>query len=271
MSSGLAELAFVKLGGSLITNKAADGVALPAVIQRLALEMRQALLVRPSLRLVLGHGSGSFGHRVAARYGVQGGVSDWCGYALTGAAATRLNRIVTDICLQVGLPVVSLQPSASARCHAGSLVHLDTAVAAELLRHRLVPLVFGDVALDDVWGTTIASTEMVFDYLARELKPNLVLLLGEVDGVYTADPRRDPEARLIPVVNAATLSDLGAGLGGSDQVDVTGGMRSKVLGMARLVSAVPGLQARICSGLQRGLLLNCLTDPQFGAGTFIVP
>jgi isopentenyl phosphate kinase len=265
----LAELVFVKFGGSLITEKSEAVTARPQLIRRLADEVRQARQERPDLQLLLGHGSGSFGHVVAQEYGVQRGCSDWQGYALTGAVAARLNRIVTDGFLESGVPVVSLQPSASALCRAGNLVDMAWEPLSTLLAQGLVPMVYGDVALDEVWGTTIASTEMVFDYLARQLRPSRILLLGEVDGVYTGDPRVDPSAKRVPILQADRLEGAEPGLGGSHAVDVTGGMRSKVLLMAATARALPGLRVHIVSGLAPGSLYRALCAPDAAGGTLI--
>jgi isopentenyl phosphate kinase len=265
----LAELVFLKLGGSLITDKEVEAAARPEVIHRLAEEVRRALDQCAELRLLLGHGSGSFGHMVAQRYHVQRGLTDWRGYAWTSAAATRLNRIVTDAFLEAGVPVVSIQPSASACCRGGELMWMDVHAVHEVLKHGLVPLVYGDVALDEQWGTTIASTEAIFAYLAHQLRPERILLLGEVEGVYSADPRRDVEARLIPVIHASDMEEAEAALTGSRSVDVTGGMRSKVLLMVDLVRGLPGLRVHLFSGLVPGLLESALCDPGFEAGTVI--
>ena len=51
----------IKLGGSLITDKAGHEVVRSGVLARLAVELRQVAEACPS-GLVLGHGSGSFGH-----------------------------------------------------------------------------------------------------------------------------------------------------------------------------------------------------------------
>ena len=265
----MVDLAFVKLGGSLITDKTVEASARPEVIRRLAVEMRRALDQRSDLSLVLGHGSGSFGHRVAERYRVHRGCSDWRGYALTGAAATRLNRIVTDICLDAGLQVVSIQPSASARCRDGKVMEMSWHVVCEVLKHGMIPLVYGDVALDERWGTTIASTEAIFVYLARHLRPQRILLLGEVEGVFTGDPRKDAHAQLIETLQAAHLDEAESGLSGSHAVDVTGGMRSKVHWMAGLLRDLPELRVQVFSGLRAGLLETVLVDPQCRAGTLI--
>jgi len=266
----LAELVFVKLGGSLITDKNVEATAKPETIRRLAAEVRRVMETRPDLRLLLGHGSGSFGHMVAQRYHVQTGVTDWRGYAETGAAATRLNRIVTDLFLEAGVPVVSIQPSASARCHGGELRALVVHPVQEALLHGLVPLVYGDVALDDLWGSTIISTEIIFAYLARLLPPQRILLVGEVQGVYTDDPHLDAQARLVPLIRAGRAAESQSVLGGSHGVDVTGGMRTKVQGMVDLVRAMPALRVALLSGLEPGLLERALTVADLNPGTLII-
>jgi isopentenyl phosphate kinase len=263
-------LVFVKLGGSLITDKNAEFSARRDVIARLAAEVRSALDAHTALSLLLGHGSGSFGHVVAKQYHVQSGCEDWRGYALTGAAAMELNHIVSTEFREAGVPVVSIQPSASARCRGGQLIELAVHPVQELLRRRLVPLVYGDVALDEVWGSTIASTEAIFAFLARALRPQRILLLGQVDGVYTADPRQDPTAELIPLIHAHGEVETEAMLGGSHGTDVTGGMRSKVQLMMEVVRDVPGLEVRLFSGLRPGLLEQVLGDPGLDAGTRVL-
>src|SRR5690349_9689950 len=115
---------FIKLGGSVITDKAGREAADLPLIARLAGELAQARAANPALRLIVGHGSGSFGHHYAARYGVHRGLApgaDWMGFALTAGAALRLNRIVVDALLEAGLPAVELQPSASLRSAAGQV------------------------------------------------------------------------------------------------------------------------------------------------------
>ncbi len=265
----MVELAFVKLGGSLITDKKLEATARPELIARLAEEIRRALDARPDLRLVLGHGSGSFGHVVAERYHVQSGCTDWRGYAETSAVAARLNRIVMDALLAAGVPVVSLQPSASARAREGKLLELAVHPIQELLGHGLVPLVYGDVAVDDEWGSTIISTEESFVYLAHRLRPQRILLVGEVEGVYSRDPRQDPEAHLIPVIGATRVDQLESALGDSHGVDVTGGMRSKVQLMMGLVRDLRDLRVTLFSGMRPGLLERALCEPSFIPGTLI--
>jgi isopentenyl phosphate kinase len=264
---------FVKLGGSVITDKRQPETARPAVITRLAGEVARVRATRRDLRLLLGHGSGSFGHVPARRYDTRRGVhtpAEWQGFTRVAAVAGRLNRMVTDLFLEAGVPVWSLQPSASARCEVGRLVSLATAPVEEALAHGLVPLLYGDVALDVEWGGTIVSTEQIFAYLARRIRPARLILVGEVDGVYQGDPLRDPSARHVPEISAENWRAVRAVLGESHATDVTGGMLTKVEEMVALVRELPGLTVHIISGERPGALEAALLDPERGAGGTLI-
>jgi isopentenyl phosphate kinase len=259
---------FLKLGGSLITDKTHAYTALPQVIARLAKEVRQALDITPDLRLLIGHGSGSFGHWAAKPYRTRQGVhtpDQWRGYAQVAAAAARLNRIVTDTFLEIGVPVLSVQPSASARCRDYHLEHLNTYPIRTALTHGLVPLVHGDVALDDTHGGTIISTEDIFLFLANddELRPARILLLGEVSGVL------DLKGAVIPHITPTNFPTLQKTLSGSKGVDVTGGMADKVTRMIELVQRHPETCVHILTGAEPGLLTRVLLNATLSVGTRI--
>jgi len=260
------ETIFVKLGGSLITDKTRPYTPRLATIERLATEIRQAPDDSPHLRLVIGHGAGSFGHWAAYPYGTRQGVftpEQWRGYAEVAAAASRLNRIVCDAFLQAGVPVWSLPPSASARCRDGVLFTMETTPLRVALEHRLVPLVYGDVALDEQRGGTIISTEDIFVFLADVLHPVRILLLGEVPGVL------DASGALIPHITPANFATWRDVLGNSRGVDVTGGMMDKVTQMTTLVQQHPQSQVYILAGTEPGTLVQALRDPASIVGTCI--
>jgi isopentenyl phosphate kinase len=266
----MSELVFLKLGGSLITDKRRFETPRPAVISRLAKEIAEALNAQPDLRLVLGHGSGSYGHFVAAKYQIQQGhLQDWLGYAETSSAAQRLNRLVTDSLMAEGVPVVSLQPSASARCTEGELIELAADPVAALLEHRLVPLVYGDIGLDTARGCCILSTEQIFVHLAQSLRPQRVLMVGEVSGVFSGDPQRDSIVRLIPDINARNYAEIEHMLSSSFGVDVTGGMLGKVRTLWKLIQDQPTLSVRIITGRRNRLVYDALLNADLQEGTLL--
>jgi len=268
----MAELVFVKLGGSVITDKQRPFTARVDVIARLGQEIKAALAERAELQLIVGHGSGSFGHAVAQQYRThQGhlGPGSWQGFAQTANAAARLNQVVTETLLERGVPVVSFPPSASALCRHGELVALELEPVQRVLAAGLVPLVYGDVAVDEAQGFTIVSTEQIFGYLAHRLQPSRIILAGMVDGVYNADPLTHPEAARYPVITPASWPAIRGALGGSFATDVTGGMLTKVRAMIELVSAQPTLEVQIVSGALPGRVAAALSGSPAEAGSLI--
>jgi len=261
---------FVKLGGSLLTDKRAQEMPRQEVIERLAQEIQRARLEQPDLRIVLGHGSGSFGHLYASVHGTRMGVADakqWFGFAQTADAAARLNRIVVAALLAAGVPAWSIQPSVALRCVDGHVgAGPDTPVAMALAR-GLLPVVFGDVALDSVLGGTIASTEEIFQSLDDMLLPSEIILAGEVQGIYNADPLLNPSAELIPSVTTQSFAAIRSGLSGSHGVDVTGGMVAKVTQAMGWIAKRPQLSVLICSGLEPDNLYHALIGAREAVGS----
>ncbi len=271
-SAGQGELVFLKLGGSLITDKTQVEAVQADVLRRVAGEVAEARRSGPNLRLLLAHGSGSFGHVAARRHGTRAGVQGeqgWLGFAQVADAAARLNRLAAAAFLAAGVPAWSLQPSASALSSDGVLSAWPVRPIELALARGLTPLIYGDAVLDDVRGGTIASTEELFAWLAPRLRPRRIVLAGTVDGVFTADPLLDPAAEPWPEITPADLPRLRASLGGSHGVDVTGGMLSKVTEMCGLVASQPGLEVRLVSGLRPDAIQRALRGAPGAGGTRI--
>ncbi len=265
--NAVGNLVFVKLGGSLITDKRQAETPRQEVIHQLAAAIAAALQRDPSLRLVVGHGSGSFGHVFGQRYGTRAGVAtpeQWYGFAATADAAARLNRVVVGALLAAGVPAWGIQPGVALRCADGRVVAGPAETVALAFAQGLTPVVFGDVALDSVRGGTIASTEEIFEQLLEELQPARLVLAGEVDGIFTADPLQHPDAVRIDLITPANFTSIDAGLGGSHGVDVTGGMRSKVVQSLQMVQRHPHLAIVVCSGLAPATFAAALAGERVG-------
>jgi isopentenyl phosphate kinase len=247
----------IKLGGSLITDKRRPGKARGEVIVRLAGEIVAAAERHPG-RLIVGHGSGSFGHPAAARHGVHRGVaggSDLAGVGETQARAATLHRLVVDGLLAAGGAPFSLVPSSFMSAAAGRPVGLSLEPLLRALDIHLLPVTYGDVVLDRRQGSTICSTETVFHALVKALRRRghrvaRVLWLGETEGVY------DSAGALVPKVSAVNLRDVLAATGDAAGTDVTGGMRHRLetaVALARL-----GVESWILNGLEAGRLTAAL-------------
>ena len=256
-------LDFLKLGGSLITRKAVPHTPRPEVLARLAQEIAAARRLQPERRLLLGHGSGSYGHVPARKYGTRLGVKtpeQWRGFTEVWRDANTLNRLVVDALLDAGLPAVSFPPSASVIARDGQVLTWDIAPIRAALEAGLLPVVQGDVIFDTVRGGTILSTEELFAHLAIRIHPARLLLAGIEPGVWSVYPPRIDRVSdaIIPEITPENLSVVLPALSGSQDTDVTGGMVSKVHQMLALVQALPDLEVRIFSGQQPGCLQEVL-------------
>ena len=262
-------LTFLKLGGSLITDKTRPYTARVEKIQLLVREMADAIKKQPDLQLILGHGSGSFGHQAASQYNTRSGVksrNEWQGFAKVWHQATALNRLVLEALHHAGIPAVTVSPFSSVTAHDGrvsewNLFHLNKA-----LTHGLIPVVHGDVFFDEVRGGTILSTEELFLHLGMELKPGRILLAGLEEGIWQDYPARKNLIRdLSPNDFFQYQNSVGEGLG----IDVTGGMQSKVETMLSLVQTIPGLEVVVFSGEIMGNLEKALWGENPGTRIYL--
>ncbi len=262
--SPLPPLTLVKLGGSLITDKTRPHTPRPEVLARLAEEIASARRIQPDLRLLLGHGSGSFGHVPAQKYGTRQGVhtpAEWLGFVEVWRQAAALNRLVMTALYAADIPAISFPPSASVIATGGQVASWDLSSLTAALDAGLLPVIYGDVVFDYILGGTILSTEDLFTHLVPLLRPARILLAGLEAGVWADYPAC---TRLIPEITPANYPQLAAVLGGSHATDVTGGMASKVRQALDWVQAVPGLEVCIFSAVSPGSLQAALLDAPLG-------
>jgi isopentenyl phosphate kinase len=255
---------FLKLGGSLITEKDRPRTPRLNTINRLASEISTAFARKPNLRLVLGHGAGSFGHVSAQEHGTRAGVrtpEEWRGFAEVWWDASTLNRMVMEALQSAGLPAIAFPPSAGVTAHDGQVARWDLYPLKAALREGLLPVVYGDVIFDVHRGGTILSTEDLFAHLARELHPSRILLAGIEPGVWADYPQC---TRLVHEITSENIAEIAMGLGGSVAADVTGGMESKVHHSLELVLANPGSEVLIFSGEERRTVRETLLGGKFG-------
>jgi glutamate 5-kinase len=115
---------------------------------------------------------------------------------------------------------------------------------------------------------TTATDEISFgdnDFLAAQvailLDARLLVLLTNVDGVMTADPQSDPEAR--PVAEVADFGELAElEIGDRTSAFGSGGMRSKVA--AAEMASEAGIPAVICNGVEPGALAGAAAGNAVG-------
>jgi isopentenyl phosphate kinase len=258
----------VKLGGSVITDKRGGRPRIRRqVLARLAAELAEA----PRGHLVgVVHGAGSFGHGPVHRAGLHRGARTRAQRLAWGeiqVLQNELNAVVCRALLAAGLPAVPCQASAAAVLEGRRLVHLDDTALRELHAQSMIPVLYGVPAADRAQGCAILSGDVLAPELALRLGADLLLLGTDVDGVYAADPRRDPTAERFDRITPATWPRVADALGGAAGHDVTGGMRGKVT--ALLGYARRGLAARIVDVRRPGRLADALRGAELG--TLVTP
>jgi isopentenyl phosphate kinase len=271
------ELVFLKLGGSLITDKTRPYTPLLDMMDNLAGQIVTALRSQPDLRLVIGHGAGSFGHVAASEYKTRDGFprpaplthrerdttedNYWKGFAEVWYQASSLNRYMMEALHKSGLRTIALPPSGSVIASDSQVAVWETTPIRMALAAGITPVIFGDVVFDEVRGGTILSTENLFSYLVKALAPDRVLLAGLEEAVWEDFPAR---TRRIERITPESFEEIKHNVGGSAAADVTGGMEAKVREMLDLVQDNPGLKVQIFSGTQPGNLARALLGKILG-------
>ncbi len=242
----MSKLLLIKLGGSLITDKGRDFTAKPDVIRRLAKEIKFAQKRLPC-KIIIAHGSGSFGHTVAAKYKTKDGLindKSLTGLPLVADAAIQINRIVMKCFFEAKLPAVSFSPASIFLARKRLPKQVNTKTVFQSLKIGILPVLYGDVIFDQKCGFCIFSSETVLSILADEAKPSFVdikiIYCGNTDGVY------DQNGKTISEVTPKSFKNLKRFITGSKQTDVTGGMLHKV--GESLSLAKKGIETNIING-----------------------
>lgn len=250
------QLVLIKLGGSLITDKNKSFCARKQVISRLSREIKDSSSGK--FDLIIGHGSGSFGHIVASKYNTQNGITDKesiMGLSLVADAAIQIDRIMMQAFLKIKLPVISFAPASFLTAASQKLDQFLIKQIEIALRIGVIPVIYGDIILDEDMGCCIFSGERTLDILAKHLKDNYenvrIILCGDTNGVY------DENGKTISKINTRVFKKLASSIKGSGGTDVTGGMIHKVETSLKLANDL-GIETLIINGLEPEKLKSVL-------------
>ena len=133
-----------------------------------------------------------------------------------------------------------------------------------LLELQAIPVVNeNDAVVTDEIGVdnTIGENDTLSAIVAELTEAELLILLSDIDGLYTADPHRDPDARLIERVEEIT-PEVEALAGGSGSALGTGGMATK-LSAAKIATAA-GADMIIANGRNPELLYRIAAGEPVG-------
>jgi isopentenyl phosphate kinase len=255
----------LKIGGSVITDRNSELAAKTEVINRLATEIQRAKVDG----LIIVHGGGSFGHPTAQKYALHEGFKDESqkiGFAETHHVMTVLNGLLLDALVWHGVPAVSIAPSSCIIAEKGGIKVFEDSALRRLLEMGFIPVLYGDAVLDEALGFTVLSGDQLIAYLARRFHGRGIIVGGDTDGVYDADPKKNRGARLYQRLTLAELREIQHKLGGSTSTDVTGGMLGKI---QQLIPAVEeGIPVRIVNATRANVVYKALVGEKV-EGTLI--
>src|SRR5207302_3990071 len=134
-----------------------------------------------------------------------------------------------------------------------------------LLKFDVMPIVNENdtVAVEEI---KVGDNDNLSALVASLVDADLLVLLTDVDGLYTADPSLNPEARKLDTVDAVTDDVLGLVWDRPEQVSV-GGMATKLAAAQK--AAGSGIPMVIASGREEGVLARVLAGDT--VGTYFAP
>lgn len=247
----------LKLGGSVITDKACDDTG--SIRENILKEVAKVLREYPDTPLLLIHGAGSCGHPQAKTYHIQEGVSrdNRVGIYETHLAVSGLNELVVRTLRREGIEAISVHPLQGMVASGGELSGYCFDHINIMLNLGMVPVLHGDVVMDTVKGACIVSGDQLVRVLAQQLGMKRIGLATDVPGLLDAD---GSVVRELCRKMAHTIR-----IGGSGHVDVTGGMQGKITELLRLADI--GIESEI---FHISRLREFLSEADHG-GTRIMP
>ena len=186
---------------------------------------------------------------------------------LAAVGQSRLMHFYDDLFSQYDITVAqALLARADLADRAGYLNTRNTLLA--LLEIRVLPIVNENdvVAVDEIKEARFGDNDNLSAMVANLVDADLLLILSDIAGLYTADPHRHPEARLIPQVERidAEIEKLAAGTTSSLAI---GGMVTKIEA-ARLTTA-SGITVVVADGREPEVILRIASGE--AVGTRFVP
>lgn len=130
----------------------------------------------------------------------------------------------------------------------------------ELMRQRVIPIVNENdvVALDEL---KIGDNDNMSALVAGIVDADLVIILSDVDGLYTDNPQTHPDAVIVPEV-AEITPEIEASAGGVGSVRGTGGMATKI--QAAKAATSSGIHLVIASGTEKNAITRVLQGEELG-------
>ncbi|MCQ2052609.1 MAG: isopentenyl phosphate kinase [archaeon] len=241
----------IKFGGSVITDKSKYHTFNAEYVKNMCNEIRES-----GKKIIIVHGAGSFGHILAKKNNLDEGYS--CPTQIPAVAQVcydvrELNSMVVKELNNAGIPAVSVPTGSCFMMKNKKLIMKDVSVLKSLYNCGIMPVMFGDVVMDEKLRFGICSGDQIIEKLTKIFNPSRVIFVSDVDGLYDDDPQNNPNARLIKELSRSTFDKVSTDI---TVTDVTGGIREKIETMFRICS--DSCDCVLVNGTVKGRLLSLL-------------
>ncbi len=222
------KIILLKLGGSLITDKTKPFTLAVDNIKFIAKEIQDALKKDVTIQLIIGTGTGSFGHYPVKKFTIEKGSKTELqkyGFCSVHQSAQKLNQIVTGELLKHKIKAFSLHPSSMMIAENGVIEDFYYRPVIDMVKTGIIPVVHGDMIYDTKQGSMICSVERLFRELIMKLHNTCrftMIYAGSTDGVL------DTKKKIIPIITSRNFGSKKSHFFDVEGYDVTGGMKTKV-------------------------------------------
>ncbi|MGB4406869.1 MAG: glutamate 5-kinase [Sphaerochaeta sp.] len=113
-------------------------------------------------------------------------------------------------------------------------------------------------------GSAFGDNDRMSAMVASKIDADLLIILTDISGLYTSDPKKNPDSVLIKDIEVLD-NEILAYAGGAGSLYSTGGMKTKLL--AAKIASVGGCASIIASGYEPNILVRLMEGEELG--TFI--
>ena len=141
--------------------------------------------------------------------------------------------------------------------------NITNTIEAMLAKH-LIPVINENdtVSTNEIWHNgTFGDNDTLSADVAILMNADLLIILSDIDGLYTGNPREDADARRISYVDEITDEMFGISKGAGSKLG-TGGMKTKITAMQMVTSK--GINGVIASGSAHGVIEQILDQDDVG-------
>ncbi|MEZ5266054.1 MAG: glutamate 5-kinase [Acidimicrobiales bacterium] len=249
----------VKIGTSSLTD-AAGRIDLDAVV-KLCAEVAKARGEGHQVIAVSSGGGGGHGRPRPGRTARDGRTLQ----ALSAVGQSRLMQTYNDVLAPWGLVAGQVLISPLDFFERAQYVHAR-ATLQRLLELGVVPIINENDALADA-EIRFGDNDRIAALVAHLVNADLLVLLTDTPGLFTADPRLDASASLIEEIRQVD-AELEALAGGAGSARGSGGMASKLA--AAKIAAWSGVRAVIAAAGRENVLADAVAGAT-GVGTVVLP